>query len=518
MSVNNTHVPPGGRMSLQAMPYARDVDFDPPCFPRAAEYRAWPFADTSQLREPAVRRPAFPYSERHLQCVWYDPEWRPAKLQTSDGELVTVEHPGSWNQEAGPDFLGAVLRIGPDRRRVAGDVELHIHPADWVAHGHGSDPRYQQVRVHVTYFPGAAEPQPVPGAVHIVLRDALARQPGFAFEHIDVAAYPYGARADRPPCAQVLAGFPPAARRAVLLAAGEERLRRKAERLRQRMAEQDPEQALYEETLAALGYKHNKAAGRQLARLAPVAELRAVSGGQPIAAYAVLLGVAGLLPSGDRRYGDPATARWVRQLWDVWWRQRARYENRAPTPEWRLDGMRPTNHPARRLMAAALMFAGPTLLPTTITTLAGTQPRDWVKAGRHYLESLHDDYLCARLSLTGRPRATPVALVGATRAAAMLANVWIPWLAAQDGYTEAVTHALEALPPEGDNGIVKQTAFYLFGRDHAPSLYRDALTRQGLHQIFQDFCLNDRSRCGQCGFPDALARYGRSSGSAPKDH
>lgn len=493
------------RMPLIETPYAQAVTFDPACFPRAETYRAWSLSKPDRLRERTVRRPAFSYSERHLQCVWFDPEWRPATLSTREGESVTVESPGRWNQEAGPDFHGAVLRIGPDRRRVVGDVEVHIHPADWTAHGHGNDPRYRQVRVHVTYFPGAADPQPVPGAVHIVLRDALTQQPGFVFEHIDVAAYPYAARADRPPCAEVLARFPPAARQAVLFAAGEERLRRKAERLQQRMAEQDPEQALYEEMLAALGYKQNKVAGRQLACLVPVAELRTISDGQPLAAYAILLGAAGLLPSGDRRYADPA--RWVRQLWDVWWRQRARYENRAPTPEWRLDGVRPANHPARRLMAAALMFIGPPTLPETIRALAEAQPGNWVQASRHYLESLHDEYLGVRLSLTGRPRPKPVALIGATRSAAILTNVWIPWLAAQPGYDEVVTRALDALPPEGDNGIVKQTAFYLFGRDHAPSLYRSALARQGLHQIFQDFCLNDRSRCAQCGFPEALTRY-----------
>jgi hypothetical protein len=33
--------------------------------------------------------------------------------------------------EPGPDFLGAVLRIGPERRRIRGDVEIHLRPSDW---------------------------------------------------------------------------------------------------------------------------------------------------------------------------------------------------------------------------------------------------------------------------------------------------------------------------------------------------------------------------------------------------
>ena len=54
----------------------------------------------------------FPFSERHVQAAWYDPEFRPAHLITTTGEPLTVEQPGRWNLEAGPDFLGAVLRVG----------------------------------------------------------------------------------------------------------------------------------------------------------------------------------------------------------------------------------------------------------------------------------------------------------------------------------------------------------------------------------------------------------------------
>ncbi len=485
-------------------PYA--WPFDAPCFPRSAAYRSWLVPEAVGLRERGGARSVFPYSERHLQCVWYDPVLRPARLQTRDGEQVTVEQAGIWNQEAGPDFMGAVVRIGPDRRRVAGDVEVHIHPADWDAHGHGHDPRYRQVRFHVTYFPGPPAAVPVPGAVQLALRDLLQQQPGFSFEQVDVAAYPYAARADMPPCSRVLTRFTPEERQAVLYAAGEERLQRKAARLRQRMDEQDAEQALYEEVLTALGYKHNKAAGRYLAQCLPLEELRAVSGGEVQAAYALLLGVAGLLPDAARRYHDPEVARWVRGLWDHWWRPRARYETRRPRPEWRLSGVRPANHPARRLMAAARMFVAEPRFSTFIQTAATHQPTHWVKLVLAYLTELSDEYLTPRLSLTGRPRDQAVALVGSTRAAAMLTNAAIPWLAATGGYDGAVRHALEALPPEGDNGIVKQTAFYLFGRDHAPRLYRSALARQGLLQIFQDFCLNDRSRCERCTFPAALGR------------
>jgi len=73
-------------------------------------------------------------TERHVQAIWYDAALRPSNLVTRRGSAVTVVSPGEWNLEAGPDFKNAVLEIGKDRRRVIGDVEVHLCPADWDVH------------------------------------------------------------------------------------------------------------------------------------------------------------------------------------------------------------------------------------------------------------------------------------------------------------------------------------------------------------------------------------------------
>ena len=76
-------------------------------------------------------------SERHVQAIWYDGALRPGNLRTAGGAPVRVVDPGHWNGEAGPDFRDAVLEIGDDRRKVRGEVEIHVREADWAAHGHG---------------------------------------------------------------------------------------------------------------------------------------------------------------------------------------------------------------------------------------------------------------------------------------------------------------------------------------------------------------------------------------------
>lgn len=479
-----------------------------PCFPAAAFYRRLPLSEPQTLRESSARRKLFPYSERHLHCVWQDPTLRPPQLRTRSGEPGIVENPGIWNQEAGPDFLGAVLRIGSDRRRIAGDVEIHVHPADWQAHGHANDPRYRNVRFHVTYFPGAdTDLQRVPGAEQIVLKDSLTSNPGFSFDAIDVTAYPYAARADLPPCSLVLAKYSFAEKLEVLRAAGEERLRRKSERFHQFMHEEGSEQALYTELMAALGYKHNKTGFRQLANQLPVTELREQSQCRTRTAYALLAGLAGLLPSQPKANWSTDTQRWMRSLWDQWWRFRERYAQRGPAPTWQLAGVRPANHPARRLMGAALLFCGSQPVGRHVRDLARRYPDDWADRWIQHVTSLQDPYLSIRASLTGAPQQRPLALIGPTRAAAMVTNVLIPFLAATDGMQGVVNRTVDRLPPEADNGIVKQTAFYLFGRDASPTLYKSAVARQGLIQIFHDFCVNDRSRCSACQFPHALQTY-----------
>lgn len=470
------------------------------CFVRASYYPRGK-GGPNVLREARPRNP-FPWTERHLQCVWYDPALRPEKLLTTSGESIIVENPGVWNLESGPDFLGAVARLEPGCRRIAGDVEVHVHPHDWVVHGHEKDPRYRRVRIHVTYFPGDGGP---PGAIAVALKNVLAVV-GEDLGWIDLTAYPYAARGAQPPCRARLASWNAGQIEGLLDAAGEERLRRKAEVLRWRVEWVGAEQALYEEVMSALGYKHNKSAFRRLAELVPVRALRETARGDVLRAYAVLLGVAGLLPAEQRNNWDDETRQWLRAVWDRWWRARERFEHVIlPRSAWQIAHQRPANHPTRRLMAAALLFGGEEPLASRWRRLAQTNSADAIRALQADLMSLEDDYFALRWVIGGRRLLRPAALVGADRAAAIMVNVAVPFLAVTRGDQPFAAGFLDELPAESENALIRQTAHVLLGPDHPPSLYRSGLRRQGLLQIFHDFCLNDRSHCESCPLPGLLA-------------
>ncbi len=438
-------------------------------------------------------------TERHLQCIWSDERLRPTDLTNDLGEAVEVIDPGRWNLEAGPDFIDATLLVGPERRRLVGDVEIHIHPRAWHQHGHADDPNYARVVAHVTYLPAARTADTLPAAMlRISLRDPLQQQTAFRFDDIDLAAYPHGVIPATPrPCAQAL-GDDPTRQSELLYAAGLHRMARKEQRMAALIGRlQDPQQAFYESFMAALGHKLNTRNSRRLAQLVPLAawpgELDAETH------YARLLAAAGLLPQPER--ADDATSQaLLRRLWDSAWRYP------VPTPDppltWRLGALRPANHPARRLAIAAALF-GNHPIERLWQEIAVDPPEQWFKTLRHNLITAArlpcwEDRLTLQRPATSRP---PL-LLGNNTANMLITNVIIPYL---NHTTPATKSLLTALPPETVSSPMRTTAVHLLGRDHNPALYSNSgLLQQGLLQIYADFCLNAQNGCRNCNLAAAL--------------
>jgi hypothetical protein len=455
----------------------------------------------AQVRE---RGTPFPYTERHLQCVWSDDAFRPQALTTREGETVQVLATGRWDLEAGPDFLDAALILG-DGRRIAGDVEIHIRPRDWDAHGHTGDVRYRRVVAHITYFARQGDaPALPPGCVEICLQPALNMIPQFSFDMIDVSAYPFAAvTPTNPPCAEIIRSWPQAQQAAFLEEAGRCRLETKAQRLATHLPELPPEEIFYRETMRALGYRPNAASFLTLASSVTRADLDRCD--TPLDAYALLLGVAGLLPE-RVPHAWPATSRaFLRQLWDRYWPLDQQWQARKLRPDaWQLASLRPLNNPMRRLAAAATLFHR---LPADWeeSLLLPTSPRKQATALAEMASppeasALH--FWTTHLSL-GRDDCKPTALLGPSRLNTIVTNVLIPLRWALDlAPTESIA---TKLPPGQLDSHARRAAHALFGRDHNPALYaHNGLRQQGLLQIYHDFCLAHSGICAQSRLPKAL--------------
>lgn len=69
------------------------------------------------------------------------------KLETTKGESIEVLDLGLPNQNAGPDFFNAKLKIG--EQLWVGNVEIHTLASDWNKHRHHQDSGYDSVVLHI---------------------------------------------------------------------------------------------------------------------------------------------------------------------------------------------------------------------------------------------------------------------------------------------------------------------------------------------------------------------------------
>ncbi len=245
-------------------------------------------------------------SERVIQKIWLRGDFRPAGLRTLSGKSLHVRHPGRWNLQEGPDFRGGEWEL--EGRRMRGDVEVHFHARDWLAHGHGQDANYAGVALHVLLFP--PEPnEPAPRTIHgdvpeqVVLLEHLERDlEEYAADEALLAAE---GRDPLGPLEEFLKR-PPADRLARLLDRALHRWRQKRAYAAQRIARAGFAEAAHQLTLEALGYRRNRA------------PMSALAAKYPLAAWAQHPPLPNLLFEEEKS-------------------------------RWKLAGLRPANHPRLRL-------------------------------------------------------------------------------------------------------------------------------------------------------------------------
>jgi hypothetical protein len=159
---------------------------------------------------------------------------------------------------------------------------------------------------------------------------------------------------------------------------------------------------------------------------------------------------------------------------------------------WKLWGVRPANAPARRLAAAAQLFAG--LPPAALLLLAGAPtareamaPFAALRAGGYWRDH-HDP--CAG------PSALPEAQVGRGRALEILVNVVLPAAAAHgDAALGASARRLyAALPRPGAYGATRHLERTLAAQGERIPL--NARRTQALLALARDWCA--QGGCGRC--------------------
>ncbi|NIP96842.1 MAG: DUF2851 family protein, partial [Akkermansiaceae bacterium] len=301
---------------------------------------------TTALSEEEARLP----SEIELQSLWFGGAFG-RDFTTTNGQPVRIVQFGEWNHAAGPDFLHAAVETGGTT--LTGPLELDPHAGDWEAHGHAQNPAFREVILHVVFAPGrkthftrSCDGREIPCVV--VPPDLIDE----ALNH------PLHARADSKlgRCAKPLSELPASRVHDLLAEAARFRLARKGRHLQRLEDSHGFEEALWQSLARALGYGPNKLAMTLLGQRVPRRELRDLRTNAQ--REALLFGVAGFLSPSLPERADPEARHYLSTLWGNWWKLRPDHEpDQSRLLPWTFGGMRPSNHPHRRLAALAAASA-----------------------------------------------------------------------------------------------------------------------------------------------------------------
>jgi len=123
-----------------------------------------------------------------------------------------------------------------------------------------------------------------------------------------------------------------------------------------------------------------------------------------------------------------------------------------------------------------------------------------------------DAYWSRRYVLGGHKLPRPVALIGRSRLDEIMTNVVVPVLLlyvrqARPELEGALLMLYHAAPRGVGNKITRMMQHRLFGVQHNPLGPETAILRQGLLQLFKDYCSKDKGGCLGCTFREHLQRW-----------
>ena len=430
-----------------------------------------------RTKTPRVAESTEPENELAWQARWFSGACG-RNFTTASGAEVIITDFGQWNREAGPDFVNASVRI--DGKESRGAIEVDLSPSGWEQHGHATNPAYENVVLHVVvqksgrrHFSRTITHREVP---QICLADhdgAVPEWSGFA-----------AARPGR--CLAPLRELPPEKLCDLLAVAARRRFERKGSDLRRMMDSRGADAALYEAVAVALGYKNNKLPFQLLAQRVPLKLASSAKG------EALLFGVAGFLERPEPPSGAAKSE--LAQLWSAWWKQRASFVNSIlPRSAWNLAGIRPANHPLRRIAALSALTRKWKSVRTALESANLDRLTGLLESLEHPFWSYHSTWNSPR-------RKTPLALIGSDRVREIYANIALPL-----ALTFGQNPAWREIPSGPPNTSLRVVSARLFGGPLPRTLPRRLFIHQGLLQIYADFCLRDHGECADCRFPSLVA-------------
>lgn len=263
-------------------------------------------------------------------------------LMATDGQPVEILFPGIRNNDAGPDFSQARIRLG--NTIWAGSVEMHINASDWYRHNHDHDPAYENVILHVVFH----EDKKVFDKARNALPTLEVR--GRFDEHLLLNYRRFADSRAWLPCGRLASAVQRFTWLSWLDRMATERLEEKTKAVLELAATTsfDWDETFWRLLLANLGFKVNQESFERLSQMLPFS-LMLRHADQLLQLEALLLGVAGLL---EQEFEEE----YPKKLKNEYNFLKTKYRlNTMPPSAWKFMRMRPANFPSLRLAQAAML-------------------------------------------------------------------------------------------------------------------------------------------------------------------
>ncbi|WKS95131.1 DUF2851 family protein [Riemerella columbina] len=88
-------------------------------------------------------------TEQLLQYLWHHKLIKAQNLVDTQGFAVKILNFGTWNTNAGPDFL--LAKIEYQGLILVGHIEFHLRSSDYLKHQHQHNPQYDNLILHAVY-------------------------------------------------------------------------------------------------------------------------------------------------------------------------------------------------------------------------------------------------------------------------------------------------------------------------------------------------------------------------------
>ena len=275
-------------------------------------------------------------TEDFLHYIWKHRLFDKSNLETTQGEKISVEQPGTHNTDAGPDFFNAKIKIG--KTLWAGNVEIHLRSSEWSKHSHDSDKTYDNVILHVVekhdeeILRGDKSSVPT-----LELKDRIDKTYIFNYEKLITSRH-------RIPCENQISSVSNFAVDHWLERLLVERLERKSKEIFSLLEKNKNnwEETFYYLLAKNFGFKLNAQPFGELARSLPLSVL-AKHKNDLKQVEALLFGMARML---DRNFSEEYPASLKKEF--AFLKSKFKFENSASSP-WKFLRLRPANFPTIRI-------------------------------------------------------------------------------------------------------------------------------------------------------------------------